>query len=73
MLRGEHEVAFPPQRFGGGRLLLLKEDALVPVPFPPSSSFMTELANAVINGMVMFEKILAGQKIGGKVRVVKID
>ncbi len=34
MLRGENEVASPPQRFGGGRLLLLKEDALVPVPFP---------------------------------------
>ena len=31
-----------------------------------------ELANVVIDGMFMFENE-AGKKIGGKVRVVKID
>ena len=76
ILRGEHKVAFPPRRFGGGRFLLLKEDALVPFPLRrfgggrllllviallarllwiASSSFLTELANAVIDGMVMIE------------------
>ena len=54
----------PLQMFGGG----VSEESNHDI----SSSFLTELANAVIDGMFMFENE-AGQKYGKKVRVVKID